>query len=42
MSRDVSATTYMGALARGETDNKGDNTKLATKARTLIAELFGR
>jgi transposase len=28
---------YLGALARGETDNQGEHTKLADKARTLIA-----
>jgi hypothetical protein len=28
---------YLGALARGETDNQGENSKLAAKARTLIA-----
>jgi transposase len=28
---------YLGALARGDTDNQGEHTKLAAKARTLIA-----
>jgi transposase len=28
---------YLGALARGEADNQGDHSKLAAKARTLIA-----
>jgi transposase len=28
---------YRGALARGDTDNRGEHTKLADKARTLIA-----
>ena len=28
---------YLGALARGEVDNQGEHTKLADKARTLIA-----
>ncbi|MGH8895188.1 MAG: IS66 family transposase [Actinomycetes bacterium] len=28
---------YLGALARGDTDNQGQRTKLAAKARTLIA-----
>jgi transposase len=28
---------YLGALARGDTDNQGEHTKLADKARTLIA-----
>jgi len=28
---------YLGALARGEADNQGEHTKLADKARTLIA-----
>jgi transposase len=28
---------YLGALARGDTDNQGDNSKLAAKARTLIS-----
>ena len=28
---------YLGALARGDTDNQAEHTKLATKARTLIA-----
>lgn len=28
---------YLGALARGDTDNRGAHTKLAGKARTLIA-----
>jgi transposase len=28
---------YLGALARGDTDNRGGNTTLADKARTLIA-----
>ena len=28
---------YLGALARGDTDNQGQHTKLADKARTLIA-----
>jgi len=27
---------YLGALARGDTDNRGEHTKLAEKARTLI------
>ena len=27
---------YLGALARGDTDNQGEHTKLADKARTLI------
>jgi transposase len=27
---------YLGALARGDTDNQGEHTKLAAKARTLI------
>jgi transposase len=27
---------YLGALARGDTDNRGERTKLADKARTLI------
>jgi transposase len=30
---------YLGALARGETDNQGENSKLAAKARALIARL---
>jgi transposase len=28
---------YLGALARGDTDNQGERTKLAAKARTLIS-----
>jgi transposase len=28
---------YLGALARGDTENQGEDTKLADKARTLIA-----
>ncbi len=28
---------YLGALARGDTDNQGQHTKLAAKARTLIS-----
>jgi transposase len=28
---------YLGALARGDTDNQGEHTSLADKARTLIA-----
>ena len=28
---------YRGALARGDTDNHGEHTKLADKARTLLA-----
>jgi transposase len=28
---------YLGALARGDTDNQGERTKLTAKARTLIA-----
>jgi transposase len=28
---------YLGALARGDTENQGEHTKLADKARTLIA-----
>lgn len=28
---------YLGALARGDTDNQGEHTQLADKARTLIA-----
>lgn len=28
---------YLGALARGDTDNQGEHTKLTDKARTLIA-----
>ena len=27
---------YLGALARGDTDNQGEHTTLANKARTLI------
>jgi len=30
-------TYYLGALARGDTDNHGERTKLAAKARTLIS-----
>jgi transposase len=32
---------YLGALARGETDNQGEHTSLADKARTLIARFRG-